>query len=153
MFGPGIATAVAAPFVGISGIPLTTLTFLSTLIPSSLAQKAGVYDEAKALGASEEKAREYSNYGGLLMGLMDRVVPAVVIKGLFNKVGKPAGLRVIESKVKVEVAEKLGKEVTDEVPTRPCSTITSSSRTNQSGQSPETSPWSTRTRLTHIPLP
>jgi len=115
MFGPGIATAVAAPFVGISGAPLWTLTFLSTLIPSSLAQKAGVYDEAKALGASEEKAREYSNYGGLLMGLMDRVVPAVVIKGLFNKIGKPAGLKVIESKVKVEIAEKLGKKVTDEV--------------------------------------
>ena len=115
MFGPGLATAVAAPFVGISGVPLATLTFLSTLIPSSLAQKAGVYDEAKALGASEEKAREYSNYGGLAMGLMDRLVPAVVIKGLFNKVGKPAGLKIIESKIKVEVADKLGKEATEEV--------------------------------------
>ena len=31
MFGPGLATAVAAPFVGISGVPLTTLSFLSTL--------------------------------------------------------------------------------------------------------------------------
>ena len=49
------------------------------------------------------------------MGLMDRLVPAVVIKGLFNKVGKPAGLKIIESKIKVEVADKLGKEVTEEV--------------------------------------
>ena len=63
---------------------VSSVKFLSTLIPSSLAQKAGVYDEAKALNASEEKAREYSNYGGLLMGLMDRVVPAVVIKDVIR---------------------------------------------------------------------
>ena len=124
MFGPGVATAVTAPFLGISGIPLTTLTVLSTLIPSSLAQKAGVYDDAKALGASEEKAREYSNYGGLVMGLLDRVLPATVIKGLFNKIGKPAGLKVIESKVKVEVAEKLGKETTDEAVEKTAKEIT-----------------------------
>ena len=104
----------AAPVGAVTGLPGTTV-FLGTLIPSALAQKAGVYKEAKSLKASEEKAREYSNYGGLVMGLLDRVVPAAILNSIVLKQGKKAAIEIVESKVKKEATEKVGEEAAGEV--------------------------------------
>ena len=110
-----ISGTVAGATAALVGLPVKTTLFLSTLVPGALAEKAGFYDEAKALGASEEKAREYSNYGGLIMGLLDRVVPAAVLNSVIFKKGKKEAIQIIQKKVTEEVAEKVGKETAEEV--------------------------------------
>ena len=107
---------------GIAGYPVglpVTSTLLAGLVPSALAGKSFVYEEAKELKASEEKAREYSNYGGLIIGLLDAVLPAYLVQTSLKTIGKEATKKVIKNKLIKEkgedIARNLGKEAVEEV--------------------------------------
>ena len=116
---PTLAGAIPATVVGATvGIP-TIGSIIGALIPSSLAAKAFVYEEAKALGADERKARDYSTTGGLVIGLLDAILPAYLIKTSIKTIGKKATTDAIQKKVIQEkgkdIAQNLGAESVEEV--------------------------------------
>ena len=116
---PILQFAIPAGVAGYTvGLPVTS-TLLASLVPSSLAGKSFVYEEAKELNASEEKAREYSNYGGLIIGLLDAVLPAYLVQTSLKTIGKDLTKKVIKNKIIKEkgedIARNLGKDAVEEV--------------------------------------
>lgn len=90
--GAGAITAIAAPFL--VSMPMGT---------------GQIYEEAKKIGADEEKAQNYAIGGGTVVGLLDKIGAGSVIKGLVGSYGKEAVVKEFSK----ELGESVAKRVVD----------------------------------------
>ena len=126
-FAPYIATGAAATLPGslfkLGTKGQTILGVLGFTLPASLPSKSSTYEEAISLGATEEDARKYSNYGYGITAALGSFIPSYLIAPFLKSIGKDATVKFIKKDITDELsqkmskksAEKVGKEITDEL--------------------------------------
>ena len=89
--------ALAAPVLGIAGIPAALTTAVGMMAPGYLLSSGAIYDEAKEQGASEDSAKTFAVGGGLVVGALDRLGMAYWLKGITSKLGKKAAIDTVSN--------------------------------------------------------
>ena len=89
--------ALAAPVLGIAGIPAALTTAVGMMAPGYLLSSGAIYDEAKEQGATEDSAKTFAVGGGLVVGALDRLGMAYWLKGITSKLGKKAAIDTVSN--------------------------------------------------------
>ena len=89
--------ALAAPVLGVAGIPAALTTAVGMMAPGYLLSSGAIYDEAKEQGATEDSAKTFAVGGGLVVGALDRLGMAYWLKGITSKLGKKAAIDTVSN--------------------------------------------------------
>jgi hypothetical protein len=89
--------ALAAPVLGVAGIPAALTTAVGMMAPGYLLSSGAIYDEAKEQGASEGTAKTAAVGGGVVVGALDRLGMAYWLKGITSKLGKKAAIDTVSN--------------------------------------------------------
>ena len=89
--------ALAAPVLGVAGIPAALTTAVGMMAPGYLLSSGSIYDEAKEQGASEGAAKTVAVGGGVLVGALDRLGMSIWLKGITDKLGKKVAIDTVSN--------------------------------------------------------
>jgi len=107
---PLVAGLAAVPVAAVAGPTVGLLTgLLAPFIAGGIAGAGEVKEEALKLGATPEEADKYGAYGGVVMGVLEKVGSGYAVKSIVKEFGKDALIKEASK----ELGEKTSKTAVD----------------------------------------
>ena len=91
------------------------LSTLGAIMPAGLPIKNQVYTEAIDLGASVEEAHKKSNFGAIVSGGLNALVPIIAVRGVANALGNKGAIKFFTKEIKEELREEMSEEAAEKV--------------------------------------
>jgi len=95
---------------GTGRVATSVLSTVGALLPAGLPIKNQIYNEAIALNASQEQAQNKSNFGAIVAGGLNAIVPIISVRALASSIGNRGTINFFKKEFTKELKEEMSEE-------------------------------------------
>ena len=100
---------------GTGRLATTVLSSMGAILPAGLPIKNQIYNEAISLNASQEEAQNKSNFGAIVAGGLNAIVPILSVRALSSAIGNKGTINFFKKEFKEELKEEMSEEAAEKV--------------------------------------
>ncbi len=100
---------------GTGRLATTLLSAMGAILPAGLPIKNQIYNEAIDLGASQEEAQNKSNFGAIVAGGLNAIVPILSVRALSSAIGNKGTINFLKKEFTKELKEEMSEEAAEKV--------------------------------------
>ena len=100
---------------GTGRLATTVLSSMGAILPAGLPIKNQIYNEAIDLGASQEEAQNKSNFGAIVAGGLNAIVPILSVRALASAIGNKGAINFFTKEFTKELKEEMSEEAAEKV--------------------------------------